>query len=81
MDIAAINRESDLLHACDHEFWEEEDKRNSLLEFLVSWSKNPTIYANKSQETQHETTEALISHRNDDNEPIEIKFIDGLFEL
>ena len=32
LDIAAINRELDLLHPCAHEFWEEEEIRNSLHE-------------------------------------------------
>ena len=47
LDIAANNRESDTLHPCAHKFWEEEEFRNSLLEILVGWYKNPKISAKR----------------------------------
>ena len=49
LEIANINKETMLLHPCTHEFWEEDEIRNNLLEFLVSWSKNPVVYAKVTQ--------------------------------
>ena len=53
------------------------NKLKSMLEFVVGWSTNPTIYAKKSQATQNEATEALKSDKNkDDYEPMEVGFVD-----
>ena len=57
LDIA-INNESDLLHPCAHEFWENEEIRNNPLQFLVSWSKTPKVYAKRV--TQHKMKQNML---------------------
>ena len=39
--------EVDQLHPSTHEFWEEDNIRKSLLDFLVGWSRNPKAYVKK----------------------------------
>ena len=70
LEIANINKETMLLHPCTHEFWEENEIRNNLLELLVSWSKNPVVYAKVTQKRkyQDEATEALKSEKPDEKE-------------
>ena len=46
MEIIHINNETVLLHPSAHEFWEEDEIRNNLMEFLVGWSKNQ-LYTEK----------------------------------
>ena len=58
-------------------------KKKKLLEFLVGWSKNPIVYAKVNQKAQYqdEATAALKSNKQDENEQIEVGFVDGLFEM
>ena len=81
MEITNINKETSLLHPSAHEFWEEEEIRKSLLDFLVSWSRNPLAYAKKTQTPQDEATAALKRDKNDEGALIEMEFVDGLFEM
>ena len=61
LEIANINNETLLLHPSAHEFWDEEEIRTKLMEFLVGWSKNPIVYAKVNQKAQYqdEATSAL----------------------
>ena len=43
LDIASINNEVELLHPSVHEFWDEAEVRNQLLEFLAHWSKTQRL--------------------------------------
>ena len=51
------------------------------MEFLVSWSKNPKTYEKRNHTPQDAATEALKSDKKDENNQIEVGFVDGLFEL
>ena len=83
LEIANINNETLLLHPSAHEFWEEEEIRTKLMEFLVGWSKNPIVYAKVNQKAQYqdEATSALKSNKQNEVEQIEVGFLDGLFEM
>ena len=72
-----------LLHPCVHEFWEEDEIRNSVLQYLVGWSKNSAVYAKETQKRkyQDEATLALKSDKSDERDEIEVGFVDGLFEM
>ena len=80
LEISNINMEVDQLHPCTHEFWEEDQIRKSLLEFLVGWSRNLKAYVKKNVQAQDDATHALKSDERDEDE-IELGFVDGLFEL
>ena len=41
MEIASINKETDLLHPGAHMFWDNEEIRTKFMDFLATWSKNP----------------------------------------
>ena len=66
-----------------NEFWEDDEIRNNLVEFLVGQSKNPIVYAKVTQKAQcqDEATAALKSDKSCENEQIEVGFVDGLFEM
>ena len=81
MEITNINIETLLLHPSAHEFWEEEEIRKSLLEFLIGWSRNPMVYAKNTQTPQDEATSALKCDKNNGDKLIEVGFVDGLFEM
>ena len=83
LEISNINKETMLLHPCVHEFWEEDEIRNSVLQYLVGWSKNSAVYAKESQKRkyQDEATLALKSDKSDEKDEIEVGFVDGLFEM
>ena len=49
LEISNINKETSLLQPSAREFWEEEEIRKSLLNFLVSWSRNPMVYAKRQK--------------------------------
>ena len=54
LEISNINKETSLLHPSAHEFWEEEEIRKNLLNFLVGWSRNPMVCAKKTKAHQDE---------------------------
>ena len=72
--------EVEQLHPCTHEFWEVDNVRKSLLDFLVGWSRNPKAYVKKTHQAQDDATHALKSDEREENE-IELGFVDGLYEL
>ena len=80
LEISNINKETMLLHPCVHEFWEEDEIRNNVLQYLVGWSKNSAVYAKESQKRkyQDEATLALKSDKSDEKDEIEVGFVDGL---
>ena len=78
LDIAAINTEIELLHPSTHEFWGEEETREEFLEFLAAWSKNPAAYFKKTLAAQDETQ---LIKQADEEEEIEVGFVDCLFEI
>ena len=80
LEIKNINMEVDQLHTSTHEFWEEENIKESLMQFLVGWSRNQKAYVKKVLIAQDEAT---YGFKNDDKEEdtIELGFVDGLFEL
>ena len=78
LDIAAINNEIELLHPSAHEFWEVEETRAEFLEFLAIWSKNPAGYFKKTFTVQNEPKPIMQAN---DEEEIEVGFVDGLFEM
>ena len=80
LEISTINMEVDQLHPSTHEFWEEDNVRKSLLDFLVGWSRNPKAYVKKTHQAQDDATHALKSDEREESE-IELGFGDDLFEL
>ena len=80
LEISNINMEVDQLHPSTHEFWEEDNVRKSLLDFLVGWSRNPKAYVKKTHLAQDDATHALKSDEKEESD-IELGFVDGLFEL
>ena len=80
LQIKNINMEVEQLHPSTHEFWEEEHIRKSLMDYLVSWSRNPAAYAKKILNAQDEASNALKRDDKKDN-AIELGFVDGLFKL
>ena len=64
LEISHINMEVEQLHPCTHEFWEEDNVRKSLLEYLVGWSRKPKAYVKKTQQAQDNATHALKSDKN-----------------
>ena len=78
LDIAAINNEIELLHPSAHEFWEIEETRAEFLEFLATWSKNTPAYFKRTFTEQNEPKPIL---QTNDEEEIEVGFVDGLFEM
>ena len=80
LEINNINMEVEQLHPCTHEFWEEDNVRKSLLDFLVGWSRNPKAYVKKTLYAQDDATYSLKSDEKEESE-MELGFVDGLFEL
>ena len=78
MDIASINKETDLLHPGAHMFWDEEI-RMKFMDFLSTWSKNPAAYIQQGFYTQDSTTSMETKSSNENT--IEVDFEDGLFEM
>ena len=56
MDIASINKETDLLHPGAHMFWNDEEIRSKFMNYLATWSKNAAAYIQKGFYTQDSTT-------------------------
>ena len=69
-DIADINNKTEVLYPCTHEFLEQEEIRNNLMEFVTSWSKTPKVYtlSKKTHAIQDKTTNALKRNKEDDNQ-------------
>ena len=68
----------EIIGYCTHTFWEEEETRAQFLEFLGSWSKNPAAYFKKTFAAQDESKSL---RKADEEEEIEVGFVDGLFEM
>ena len=79
LDIAFINKETDLLHPGTHMFWDNKEIKSKLMDYLAVWSKNPAAYIQKGYYDQDPTTRKEKETRND--ETIEVGFVDGLFEM
>ena len=79
LDIASINREMEMLHPGTHEFWDNEEIRTKFMDYLAVWSKNPAAYFKKGFYCQDTTTKADKSMDDEDN--VEVGFVDGLFEM
>ena len=67
LDLASINKETDLLHPGTHMFWDDEEIRTKFKDYLAVWSKNPD---------QHSTTRK--KKKSSIEETIEVGFVDGL---
>ena len=78
LDIVAINNEIELLHPTTHDFWEDEESRAKFLEFLAAWSKNTAAYFKKTFAAQDDTESIKLQN---EEEEIEVGFVDGLFEM
>ena len=79
MDIASINKETDLLHPGAHMFWDDEEIRSKFMNYLATWSKNTSAYIQKGFYTQDSTTST--ERKSSNEEAIEVGFVDGLFEM
>ena len=66
------------LHPCTHEFWEEDNVRKSLLDFLVGWSRNPKAYVMKTLQAQDNSTHSFKGNEQEENK-VESGFVDGLY--
>ena len=49
------------------------------MDYLAIWSKNPAAYIKKGFYCQDSTTN--VDKSNDDEETVEVGFVDGLFEM
>ena len=79
LDIASINREMEMLHPGTHEFWDNEEIRSKFMDYRAFWSKSPAAYIKKCFYCQDSTTNADKSI--DDEEAVEVGFVDSLFEM
>ena len=61
MDIASINKETDLLHPGAHMFWDDEEIRSKFMDYLATWSKNPAAYIQKN------STLKMLPHQRKQN--------------
>ena len=79
LDIASINKETEMLHPGTHMFWDNEEIRAAFMEYLAVWSKNPAVYIQKGYYDQDSNTRKEKESSNE--ETIEVGFVDGLFEM
>ena len=79
LDIASISNKMEMLHPSTHEFWDNEEIRTKFLDYLAVWYKNPAAYLKQGFYCQDSTTTA--ENFVDDEENIEVGFVDGLFEM
>ena len=80
LEINNINNEVGQLHPRTQEFWKEDYIWESLLDFQVSWSRNPQANVKKIINAQDDAARALKSDEKQEKE-IELGFVDGLFQL
>ena len=77
LDIANINAEVENLHPSTHEFWEREDIKKELMNYLKEFSRNSKAYDQQTRKVEDSTK----SYRKGDFKEIGVGFVDGLFEL
>ena len=56
LDIASINKETDLLHPGTLMFWDNKEIRAKPMDYLAVWSKTPAAYILKGYYDQDSTT-------------------------
>ena len=78
LDIANINQEVENLHPSTHEFWENEEIRKELMNYLKEFSRNKRAYDKQTMQQVDATTKEYL---RGEYEEIEVGFVDGLFEL
>ena len=69
----------EMLHPSTHEFWDTEELRTKFMDYLAVWSKNSAANLKQGFHCKDSTTTA--ENFVDDEENIEVGFVDGLFEM
>ena len=66
------------LHPCTHKFWENEEIKKELMNYLKDFSRNRKAY---NKQTLQEIDATTKEYMRGDYEELEVGFVDGLFEM